>query len=174
MAEMRLGPILLEMSEIAMRRGVPLPASLTLLGKALAQAQLATAQLDPQLDPFEVAGTFLTRALLSGIRTKLDPKTLLYESQKLKVRAMRLLETLERVAGARTGRNLEVNFRSNVIENLVRRTGRLTIGLVAAACVLAAGFTAASAAAPSWVAAGFGVVAALLTAGLLVDLAVRS
>ncbi|MGE5337974.1 MAG: AarF/UbiB family protein [Gemmatimonadota bacterium] len=175
LAEMRLGPILLEMSEIALRQGVPLPASLTLLGKALAQAQLATAQLDPRLDPFEVAGAFLTRALLNGVRAKLDPKTLVYEAQKLKVRAMRMLETLERVVGARTGQNLEVHFRSNAIEDMVRRTGRrLAVGLIAAACVLATGFTAASASAPGWVAGAFGATAALLTLGLIADLALRS
>lgn len=92
LAEMQVGPILQEMSEIALRHGVPLPASLTLIGKALAQVQLATAQLDPTLDPFEVAGTFLTRSLLQGMRSKIDPKTLLYESQKLKTRALRMLE----------------------------------------------------------------------------------
>jgi predicted unusual protein kinase regulating ubiquinone biosynthesis (AarF/ABC1/UbiB family)/nucleotide-binding universal stress UspA family protein len=174
LAEMQLGPILLEMSEIALRHGVPLPASLTLLGKALAQVQLATAQLDPDLDPFEVAGAFLTRALLKRMRTKLDPQVLVYESQKLKMRALRMLETLERVVGARTGRNLEVNFRSDTVQDTLRRTGRrLAVGLIAAACVLAAGFTAASIAASGWVAGGFAVAAALLTLVLIVDLALR-
>ena len=174
LAEMQLGAILLEMSEIALRHGVPLPASLTLLGKALAQVQLATAQLDPELDPFEVAGTFLTRALLKGVREKLDPKTVLYETQKLKVRALRMLETVERVVGARTGQNLEVNFRSDAIEDIVRRTGRrLAVGFVAAACVLAAGFASASTSAAGWLPAAFGAVAALLTLGLLADMALR-
>ena len=174
LAEMQLGPILLEMSEIALRHGVPLPASLTLLGKALAQVQLVTAQLDPDLDPFEVAGTFLTRALLKGIRAKLDPQVLVYEAQKLRMRALRMLETLERVVGARTGQNLEVNFRSNTIEDTVRRTGRrLAVGLIAAACVLAAGFTAASTATAGWVSGAFVLAAATLTLALIVDLVLR-
>jgi len=174
LAEMQLGPILLEMSEIALRHGVPLPASLTLLGKALAQVQLATAQLDPDLDPFEVTGTFLTRALLRGMRSKLDPQVLVYESQKLKMRALRMLETLERLVGARTGRNLEVNFRSDTIQDTLRRTGRrLAVGLIAAACVLAAGFTAASTATSGWVPGAFAAAAALLTLVLIVDLALR-
>ena len=45
--DIQLGPILQEMTEISVRHGVPLPASLALTGKALAQMQLATAQLDP-------------------------------------------------------------------------------------------------------------------------------
>jgi predicted unusual protein kinase regulating ubiquinone biosynthesis (AarF/ABC1/UbiB family) len=174
LAEMQLGPILLEMSELAVRHGVPLPASLTLLGKALAQVQLATAQLDPDLDPFEVAGTYLTGAILKTVRTKLDPKTLVYESQKLKMRALRMLETLERVVGARTGQNLEVNFRSDTIEDTVRRTGRrLAIGLIAAACVVAAGLTAASTATAGWVPGTFVGAAITLSLVLIVDLVLR-
>ena len=172
LAEMQIGPILQEMSEIAVRHEVPLPASLTLVGKALAQVQLATAQLDPTLDPFEVAGKFLMRALLKGIRAKLDPKALIYESQKLKVRAVRMIETIERLIGVRPGQNLEVNFRANLLEDTVRRTGRrLTIGFIAAASVLAAGLTATSTAAASWVPTAFGGSAALLTLGLIIDFA---
>ena len=109
LAEMQVGPILQEMSEIALRHGVPLPASIALIGKALAQVQLATVQLDPTLDPFEVAGKFLTRSLLQGMRSTLKPKTLLYQSQKLKVRALRAIETFERLIGARPGQKLVVN-----------------------------------------------------------------
>src|SRR4029077_554855 len=47
LAEMQIGPILQEMSAVSLRHGVPLPASLTLAVKALAQVQLATAELDP-------------------------------------------------------------------------------------------------------------------------------
>lgn len=174
LAEMQIGPILQEMSEIALRHGVPLPASLTLVGKALAQVQLAAAQLDPTLDPFDVAGKFLMGATLKGVRSKLDPKTLLYETQKLKVRAARMIETIERLIGARPGQNLEVNFRASPLEDAVRRTGRrLTIGLIAAASMLAAGFTAASTAAASWAPGAFGGAAGLLTIGLLIDIARR-
>jgi hypothetical protein len=45
---------------------VPLPASLTLTAKALAQMQLAASQLDPTVDPFEVAGKFLMRSVMTG------------------------------------------------------------------------------------------------------------
>ena len=45
------------MTEIALRHDVALPASLTLTAKALAQMQLAAATLDPDIDPFDVAGS---------------------------------------------------------------------------------------------------------------------
>ena len=171
LAEMQVGPILQEMSEIALRHGVPLPASFAMIGKALAQVQLATAQLDPTLDPFEVAGKFLTRSLLQGMKSKLNPKVLLYQSQKLKVRVVRAIETFERLIGARPGQKLEVNFRAGSLENTVRRVGRrIALGLIAAASVFAAGFTVVSTSVKEWVPEAFGVVAAVLTLGLVVDL----
>ena len=45
--DIQLGPVLQEMTEIALRYDVALPASLTLTAKALAQMQLAAATLDP-------------------------------------------------------------------------------------------------------------------------------
>ena len=130
------------MSAVSLRHGVPLPASLTLAIKALAQVQLATAELDPALDPYDVAGKFLTRWMVKRMGATLDPKTLVYQSQKFKVRALRVIEAVEHLIGARPGQKLVVNFRANSLEDMVRRTGRrLALGLTAAASVLASGLT---------------------------------
>ena len=169
--DIQLGPILQEMTEISVRHGVPLPASLALTGKALAQMQLATAQLDPDLDPFEVAGKFLMRSLLKGMAGTLDPKAVFYQSQKFKVRAMRVVEAIERMIGARPGQKMEINFRAGPLEATVRRAGRhLALGLTAGAAILASGLTAISTRVPGWVPITFGIVGALLTAGMLLDL----
>ncbi|ARN83693.1 universal stress protein [Methylocystis bryophila] len=170
LAEMQIGPILQEMTGIAMSHGVPLPASLTLVGKAFAQVQLATAQLDPTIDPFDVAGQFLQRAMLKAAREKLSTKTMLYEAQKLKVRAARFFETVEKLIGARPGQNLEVKFLAHSLEEGVRRTGRqLTFGMIATASLFSAGFTAGSP--EHWPPIAFGLVGAVLTLFLLVDMA---
>jgi predicted unusual protein kinase regulating ubiquinone biosynthesis (AarF/ABC1/UbiB family)/nucleotide-binding universal stress UspA family protein len=169
--DIQLGPILQEMTEISVRHGVPLPASLALTGKALAQMQLATAQLDPDLDPFEVAGKFLMRSLLKGMAGTLDPKAVFYQSQKFKVRALRVVEAIERMIGARPGQKMEINFRAAPLEATVRRAGRhLALGLTAGAAILASGLTAISVRVPGWVPITFGIVGALLTAGMLLDL----
>jgi ubiquinone biosynthesis protein len=174
LAEMQIGPILQEMSEIALRHGVPLPASLTLAVKALAQVQLATADLDPELDPFDVAGKFLMRWVVKRMGATLNPKTLVYQSQKLKVRALRVIEAVEHLIGARPGHKLVVNFRANTLEDMVHRTGRrLALGLTAAASVIATALTAGSKTVADWVPATFGVVAGLLTVGLIIDLVRR-
>ena len=171
LADIQLGPILQEMTEISLRHGVPLPASLTLTGKALAQMQLATAALDPELDPFDVAGSFLMRSVFKQMGGKLDPKAVFYQTQKFKVRAMRVIEAVERLIGARPGQKLEVNFRATTLEATIRRAGRrLALALTAGAAVLASGLTAVSDKSPTWVPVAFGVAGALLTIGMLVDI----
>ncbi len=169
--DIQLGPVLQEMTEISLRYGVPLPASLTLTAKALAQMQLAASQLDPTIDPFDVAGKFLMRSVISGMGTKLDPKALFYQVQRLRVRAMRVIEAVERLIGARPGQKLEVNFRASSLERTVRRAGRrLAIGLVAAAALLGTAITATSTRVDRWVVLTLGIVGMLFVVGLVVDL----
>jgi predicted unusual protein kinase regulating ubiquinone biosynthesis (AarF/ABC1/UbiB family)/nucleotide-binding universal stress UspA family protein len=169
--DIQLGPVLQEMTEISLRHSVPLPASLTLTGKALAQMQLAAAQLDPELDPFDVAGKFLMRSVFTGMGSKLDLKAIFYQAQKMKVRAMRVIEAVERLIGARPGQKLEVNFRATTLETTIRRAGRrLALGLTAGAAILASSLSALSTRVAGWVPTAFGMLAGLLTLGLIVDL----
>ena len=171
LSDIQLGPILQEMTEVSLRHGVPLPASLTLTGKALAQMQLATAQLDPEIDPFDVAGKFLMRSMFTQMGGKTDPKALFYQAQKFKVRAMRVIESIERMIGARPGQKLEVNFRATTLEATIRRAGRrLAFALTAGAAVLASGITAVSDKPAAWVPIGFGVAGAALTLAMIVDI----
>jgi predicted unusual protein kinase regulating ubiquinone biosynthesis (AarF/ABC1/UbiB family) len=174
LADIQLGPALQDMTEISLRHHVPLPASLTLTGKALAQMQLAAAQLDPAVDPFDVAGKFLMKNVLTGMGAKIDPKVLFYQSQRMKVRAMKVIEAVERLIGARPGQKLEVNFRAASLETTVRRAGRhLALGVVAGAALLGTAIVSVSDRVPAWVPATLGVVGAVFTLGLLVDI-VRS
>ncbi len=167
--DIQLGPVLQEMTEISLRYGVPLPASLTLTAKALAQMQLAASQLDPTVDPFDVAGRFLMRSVLTGMGTKIDPKTVFYQLQRLKVRGLRVIEAVERLIGARPGAKLEVNFRAASLERTVRRAGRrLAIGLVAAASLLGSAITAD--ATEAWLPISLGAIGLVFTVGLLMDL----
>ncbi len=133
--ELRLGPLLQQLTEMSLRHGIRLPAALALIGKAFGQMQLAAAELDPSLDPFSVAGAFYMRQLGERLRTSADPRQLFFEAQKLRVRADRLLDSLERVVGARPGVGLQVEMtRSDELTGVIERTGkRIAIGLGAAA-----------------------------------------
>jgi predicted unusual protein kinase regulating ubiquinone biosynthesis (AarF/ABC1/UbiB family)/nucleotide-binding universal stress UspA family protein len=172
--EIQLGPILQEMTEISIRHDIPLPASLALTGKALAQMQLATAELDPELDPFEVAGSFLMRGVVGRVRERLSPQRMFYEGQKLRVRLTNLVEAFERLAGARPGPKLQVNFAAERLENTVRRAGRrLSLGVIAGAALLGTAITASSDIVARWVPAVLGMIGGLFVITLVVDLVRR-
>lgn len=170
--DMQLGPILQEITEISIRHDVPLPASLTLTGKALAQMQLATAELDPTLDPFAVAGQFLMRRFRDEAKGRMDPQKLFYEGQKLRMRAVRLVESMERITGARPGAKLQVNFRGTErLEDNIRLAGRrLSLALIAGALWVGTAFAAASAHLAGWVPLSLASLSGIFTLGLGLDL----
>jgi ubiquinone biosynthesis protein len=170
--ELRLGPLLQQLTEISVRHQVRLPSSLALIGKAFSQMQLAAAELDPSLDPFSVAGSFYLRQLAGRMRAVTNPGQLLYETQKVRVRATRLLEGLERTFGTRGGAGLQVDLRgAQDLTAAVRLAGRrIAVGLAAATAIVGTAVTASAGHSPSWATAIFASVAALLTGGLLADI----
>jgi ubiquinone biosynthesis protein len=168
--EIQLGPILQEMTEIAIRYEVPLPASLTLTAKALAQMQQTAAELDPELDPFQVAGSFLMRSMTKRIREKLDPHWMFYESQKLRVRITRLIEGFERLTGARPGERLHIDFEATRLEHVIHRAGvRLSLGAAASAALVAATRLIGSDRGPRAIPAALGTLGGVMATRLLVD-----
>jgi ubiquinone biosynthesis protein len=174
-AEIDLGPMLDEMIEIATRHGVRLPASLVMTGKAFGQMQLAVGQLDPGLDPFAAVGPFMFRGMRDGIRGALDPQRVVYEMQKLKLRASRLLEGIERLTGSRPGPGLQIELRgSRTLEDAIRRAGRrIALAFASGAALLAAVLAAAADSIDSWVPITLGTAAGLAGLALVVDLARR-
>jgi hypothetical protein len=141
----------------------------------MAQMQLATAELDPELDPFAVAGSFLMRSFTQRVSHQMDPKKLFYEAQKVRIRLVRLIEAFERLAGARPGPKLQVNFRAEGLETTVRRAGRrLSVGLIAGAALLGTAITAVSSRVAAWVPFTLGAIGAVFVGGLVVDLVRRN
>jgi hypothetical protein len=110
--------------------------------------------------------------MVKRMGTALNPKTFVYQSQKLKVRILRVAEAVENLVGVRPGGPRPVvNFRANSLEDIVRHAGkRLALGLTASASVLASGLTATSTIVAAWVPSTFGVLAGLLILGLAIDL----
>ena len=170
--QLRLGPLLQELTTISVSHDIRLPASLVLAGKAFGQMQLATAELDPTLDPFTVAGSFFVKRLLRGARERANPRALFAEGEKLRLRATRLLEALESVTGARPGPKLQLDFRgTDRLEAAIRRAGRrLTLAFSAGAALIATGIAASSGHAAGWIPALFGAMSGVLILGVLLDL----
>jgi ubiquinone biosynthesis protein len=169
--ELRLGPILQEVTEISVRRNVRVPASLTLTGKALAQMQSAAAELDPTLDLFSVAESFVLRNTVRQLAGGLDPKKIFYETRKARIRFVRLLEAIEGSVGARPGARLQVDFRGteSLEETITTASRRLSFALGLGGALVGAAMTADPARAPRWVPALMGTVGSALAARLLMD-----
>ncbi|MBI3954247.1 MAG: universal stress protein [Chloroflexi bacterium] len=173
--EIQLGPMLQEMTQISIRHNVRLPASLALAGKAFAQMQLAATELEPSLDPFAVASSFVVKSTLRQLAGSLDPGKLFYEVQKARARFMRLLEAIEGVTGARPGTRLQVNFRgTEPLERTISQAiGRLSLALVVSGALVGTALTAASNKVPWEVPAGIAGGGLLVSLWLLVDIARR-
>ncbi len=169
--ELRLGPILQEVTEISVRRNVRVPASLALMGKAFGQMQMAAAELDPDLDLFSVAESFVLRNTLRQLAGGLDPKKIFYETQKARVRLVRLLEAVEGAVGARPGARLQVDFRGTepLEETIDRASRRLSLALGLGGTLVAAAVTANSERAPRWMTSMTGGIGSALAARLLMD-----
>ena len=174
--QLRLGPLLQELTTISVRHDVRLPASLVLAGKAFGQMQLATAELDPTLDPFTVAGSFFAKRVLRSVRERASPRALYAEGEKVRLRVTRLMEALESVTGARPGPKLQIDFRgTDRLEETVRRAGRrLALAFSAGAALIATGVTVASSRVALWIPSLFGALAGVLVLGLIADLARRA
>jgi predicted unusual protein kinase regulating ubiquinone biosynthesis (AarF/ABC1/UbiB family) len=176
LGEISLGPLLQEIAHTSTQHGVRLPAPLVLTGKALAQMQLAATELDPELDPFSVVGRFLMKNLIARAQAGADPKRLFYDVQKLKVRGERLVESFERISGARPGQRLQVDVRGiSPLEHTIRVAARrLAIAITAGSALVATGATAAAPNVDRWVPVSLGASGGALAALLLLDLLRRS
>ena len=170
--ELQLGPLLQEINEVAVRHDVRLPAALAMAAKAMSQMQLAAGELDPTLNPLEVARSFGTRHMLQQLGAVINPQQIFYNLQKGKARVNRILESIESLAGAMPGGRLQVQFRGlDHFEQTVRRTGRrLGLGLACGAAIVATAVVAASPHGTTLVTTLMGLLAVLLGTALVVDI----
>ncbi len=168
--QLELGPLLQEITNLSIRHNVRLPASLALTSKAFSQMQLAAAELDPTLDPFAVAQSYVFRNTARRAAAFLDPQTLFYEAQKVRVRVSRMTEALEGAVGARPGGNFQVNFRGTErLEDTIETASRqVSLALTASGALAVTALTANSERAPRWLPVVIGSVGSALAASLLV------
>ncbi len=170
--EIEMGPVLQQITEISIKHDVQLPASLALTGKALAQMQLAAAELDAQLDPFSVAGRYVLKQFAERLRGRINPKNLYYEATKVSLRVRKMVEALERLVGARPGPRMQIHFRGTErLEEAISQAGRrIALAMVAAASFFGAAVTAGSSDVSTWVPITSGGLGSVMTVALVVDL----
>ena len=109
---------------------------------------------------------------MEKLRDRTDPKKLFYEAQKIRVRIVRLIESIERLSGSRPGPKLTVNFRGTErLEENIRAAGRrLSLALTAGGALVGSAISASSEKSPRWLPRVLGGAGGALTAGLVADL----
>jgi hypothetical protein len=95
--------------------------------------------------------------------------------QKLKVRGERLVESFERISGARPGQRLQVDIRGiTPLERTIRIVARqLALAITAGSALVACGATAAAQQVARWVPITLGAAGSALAVILLTDLVRR-
>lgn len=169
--ELRLGPLLQEVTSIAARHHIRVPTALTLIGKAFAQMQLIAAELDPTLDPFSVAEAYVLRNTLRQLVHGANPRQLFYEAEKARLRLSRLLEALEGSVGARPGAGMRVQLRGaeGLEETIAGGARGLSLAIGLSGSLMVAALAAASPRAPRWLSKLIGGVGAALAVRLLME-----
>jgi len=169
--ELRLGPLLQEVTRIAARHRIRVPTALTLIGKAFAQMQLIAAELEPTLDPFSVAESYVLRNTLRQLVHGASPRQLFYEAEKVRLRLVRLLEALEGSVGVRPGAGMRVQLRGieGLEETIAGGTRRLSLAVGLSGSLMVAAIAAGSPRVPRWLPKLMGGVSTALAAGLLMD-----
>jgi predicted unusual protein kinase regulating ubiquinone biosynthesis (AarF/ABC1/UbiB family) len=94
LGEIHFTELLNQLTEISLRFGVPLPASLVLVGKAVGQVQLTVAEMAPEVDPLAEATRYFGRSMLRRLLRRFDPQEWLYRAEKLSYTAGRITEDL--------------------------------------------------------------------------------
>jgi predicted unusual protein kinase regulating ubiquinone biosynthesis (AarF/ABC1/UbiB family)/nucleotide-binding universal stress UspA family protein len=171
LSEIQLGPLFQEVSQISVKHRVRVPASLTLMGKSFAQMQLVVAELDPTLDPFGVAQSFVMRTTIRKLSDSFDPKQVYFEAQKARLRLTRMIEGLEGALGARPGASLKVQFNgTDRLEAAIDQGSRrlaYAFGMCGAFALTA--LVANRSGTPRWLPAVMGGIGTALAANLLRD-----
>jgi predicted unusual protein kinase regulating ubiquinone biosynthesis (AarF/ABC1/UbiB family)/nucleotide-binding universal stress UspA family protein len=172
--DLQLVDVLNDLTELSVRHGVPLPSSLVMVGKALAQVQLTVSELEPTIDPMDEAGRFFVGSITRRLAGRLDPQQVAYEVEKLRFRFDQVGEALATVTGSRPGRKLEVGFTSTRLEETVVWAGRtVALGLSAGLAWVAVSVASSSDHVDPKVKRGLQGLAGGLSAGLAASLMKR-
>ena len=125
LADLEVGPLLEQMTQIALRFRVELPAGLAMVAKAMSQVQLTVTQLVPDQDLFAEARRLYLRDTVARVTERADPTKWIYEIEKLRRGLDTIIEAGAMAVGARPGKRLQIGFSSEQIEQSIRRAGRM-------------------------------------------------
>ncbi len=138
-----LGTALLELTRLAYDNRVPVPTSMTLLGKTMLNLDGALGVLSPELDPVELIRNYMLEVMMRRVGDQLSPGRVfawVLDMKHLFENAPRRTDTiLGKLADDRLTMRLEVAHLQDSTDSLNRAATRLAVGVLAGSLLIGGG-----------------------------------
>jgi ubiquinone biosynthesis protein len=138
-----LGSALLDLTRLAYANRVPVPTSMTLLGKTMLNLDGAIGVLSPELDPVELIRNYMLEVMMKRVGDQLSPGRVfawVLDMKHLFENAPRRTDTiLGKLADDRLTMRLDVEHLRETTESLNRAATRLAVGVLAGSLLIGGG-----------------------------------
>jgi predicted unusual protein kinase regulating ubiquinone biosynthesis (AarF/ABC1/UbiB family) len=140
---MGLGSALLDLTRLAYTHRVPVPTSMTLLGKTMLNLDGTISVLSPQLDPVELIRNYMLEVMVKRVADQLSPGRVfawvldmkhLFEDAPRRTDAI-----LDKLANDRFTIRLEVTRLENAMNTLSSAATKLAVGVLAGSLLIGGG-----------------------------------
>jgi ubiquinone biosynthesis protein len=138
-----LGSALLDLTRLAYENRVPVPTSMTLLGKTMLNLDGAISVLSPELDPVELIRNYMLEVMMERVGDQLSPGRVfawVLDMKHLFENAPRRTDAiLGKLADDRLTMRLDVAHLDRTTESLSRAATRLAFGVLAGSLLIGGG-----------------------------------
>jgi predicted unusual protein kinase regulating ubiquinone biosynthesis (AarF/ABC1/UbiB family) len=138
-----LGSALLDLTRLAYANRVPVPTSMTLLGKTMLNLDGAISVLSPELDPVELIRNYMLDVMMKRVGDQLSPGRVfawVLDMKHLFENSPRRADViLGKLADDRLTMRLEVQHLQDTTESLSRAANRLAFGVLAGSLLIGGG-----------------------------------
>ena len=138
-----LGTALLDLTRLAYQNRVPVPTSMTLLGKTMLNLDGAIGVLSPELDPVELIRNYMLDVMMKRVGDQLSPGRVfawVLDMKHLFENSPRRLDAiLGKLADDRLTVRLEVEHIEDTTQSLSRAANRLAFGVLAGSVLIGGG-----------------------------------
>jgi predicted unusual protein kinase regulating ubiquinone biosynthesis (AarF/ABC1/UbiB family) len=138
-----LGTALLDLTRLAYQNRVPVPTSMTLLGKTMLNLDGAIGVLSPELDPVELIRNYMLDVMMKRVGDQLSPGRVfawVLDMKHLFENAPRRTDIiLGKLADDRLTVRLDVEHLEETTESLSRAASRLAVGVLAGSLLIGGG-----------------------------------
>jgi ubiquinone biosynthesis protein len=138
-----LGTALLDLTRLAYQNRVPVPTSMTLLGKTMLNLDGAIGVLSPELDPVELIRNYMLEVMLKRVSDQLSPGRVfawVLDMKHLFENAPRRTDAiLGKLADDRLTVRLDIAHLQETTESLNRAATRLAVGVLAGSLLIGGG-----------------------------------